>query len=219
MIKTTQTPAPQTAKPLSNSAIISRLKPQHTKQAASVLSQAFAEYPITQYLFSECPEEAPSRFRVMFEYLIDSRHVRGFPVLGCFIDSKLIGVAVVSEPGEGWSTPELDERYRQATEVFGPLATQRFEKYGDLCDETIPSWSHHYLGILGVLPQYQGHGYGINLVEAVKNEAASHPTSEGVCLNTEAPENLRFYEKCGFQIYKDHPVDEIRTWGMVLKQD
>jgi hypothetical protein len=48
---------------------ISRLNPTDIEEAASVLSEAFAEYPITQYMF-EGVEDGPDRFRVMFEYLI-----------------------------------------------------------------------------------------------------------------------------------------------------
>ena len=94
---------------------------------------------------------------------------------------------------------------------------ERFLKYADVCDDTVPSWPHHYLGILGVRPGYQGQGIGAALVEATKREALGHSVSEGVCLNTEAVENLAFYERRGLEILKSCPVDSIRTWSMVWR--
>ena len=94
---------------------------------------------------------------------------------------------------------------------------ERFLKYADVCDDTVPSWPHHYLGILGVRQDYQGQGIGAALVEATKREALSHSVSEGVPLNTEAVENHAFYERRGLEILKSCPADSIRTGSMVWR--
>ena len=197
---------------------ITRLSSEHIREAAGVLRQAFASYPITTYMFGDSPD-GPDRFRVMFEYLINSRLVQNSPVLGCRIDDELVGVAVLSEPGEGYTTEELDNQWDRACEVMGDLAMERFNKYGGLCDDTIPAGPYHYLGILGVLPNCQGQGVGRQLLEAVLEEARSHPDSKGVCLNTEAKRNLPFYNKSGFTVHGGLPVDSIYTWGMVWEKD
>lgn len=186
--------------------------------AARILSEAFARYPIATYMF-EGLGDGPERFRVMFEYLINSRIVRKWPVLAARIEGRIAGVAVISEPGEEFSTPELDAQWDQACAAMGEQAMERFLKYADACDEGVPSWPHHYLGILGVAPDYQGLGLGGRLVEATKREATIHPTSQGVCLNTEAERNLGFYEKHGLEIIDTRPVDSIRTWCMAWRSE
>lgn len=196
---------------------ISHLNNTHIVEAAAVLREAFAEYPVTQYMF-EGAADGPGRFGVMFEYLIQSRLVQNSPVLGCRIKGELVGVAVLSEPGEGYTTPELDAKWDHASEVMGDVAMERFNKYGDICDETIPSGPYHYLGILGVLPKCQGQGIGRQLLEVVLEEARSHPESCGVCLNTEVEKNLSFYKQSGFTVFKNTPVDTIHTWGMVWEK-
>ena len=206
---------------LSTTSLVSdiiRLNTTHIEEAAGVLRQAFAHYPITQYMF-EGAQSGPDRFGVMFEYLINSRLVQNSPVLGYRIDGELVGVAVLSEPGEGYTTPELDAQWDNASAVMGDVAMERFNKYGDLCDETIPTGPYHYLGILGVLPKCQGAGIGRQLLNEVLEEAQSHPESKGVCLNTEAKQNLPFYNQSGFTVYKGIPVDSIHTWGMVWEKD
>jgi len=197
---------------------VSHLETSNIEEAARVLSQAFVRYPVTNYLF-EGVENGQDRFRVMFEYLINSRIVRNSPVLGCHHGDKLVGVAVVSEPGEGYTNPELDAQWDHASAFMGEISMHRFEKYGDLCDETLPTWPHHYLGILGVLPQFQGKGIGRLLLETVLDEAKKHTTSRGVCLNTESERNLPFYGKSGFQVFNDIDVDSIHTWGMVWEKE
>ncbi len=197
---------------------IARLKNANIEEAAAVLRAAFADYPITHYLFEEVAT-GPERFGVMFEYLIQSRLVQKSPVLGCRIDGELVGVAVLSEPGEGYTTPELDAKWNHASTVMGDVAMERFNKYGEICDETIPSGPYHYLGILGVLPKCQGQGIGRQLLEVVLEEARSHPETRGVCLNTETEKNVPFYCKSGFSVFKNSPVDTIHTWGMVWEKD
>ena len=193
---------------------VDRLDVKDIASAADVLRDAFANYPITHYMF-EGLDDGPDRFRVMFEYLIKARIVRDWPVLVARANGEVLGVAVISEPGEEFSTPELDQLWDEASAAMGEQAMERFLKYADVCDETVPSWPHHYLGILGVKPDYQGLGIGAALVEATKREALSHPGSEGVCLNTEAVENLAFYEGRGLAVFESCPVDSIRTWSMV----
>ncbi|MDG2170594.1 MAG: GNAT family N-acetyltransferase [Opitutales bacterium] len=130
-----------------------------------------------------------------------------------------MGVAVLSEPGEGYTTPELDAKWETASAIMGKVGMERFNKYGGLCDETIPEGPYHYLGILGVLPKCQGQGVGRQLLERVLEEANNHPESLGVCLNTETDKNLPFYRKSGFEVFRDIPVDTIHTWGMVWEKD
>ena len=89
---------------------VDRLRRNDIASAANVLVYAFATYPITHYMF-EGPDDGPERFRVMFEYLIQARIVRNWPVLVARADREIAGVAVISEPGEEFSTPELDQQW------------------------------------------------------------------------------------------------------------
>lgn len=201
----------------SNLLEVHRLKQDEMSEASRVLSEAFEGYPVANYMFEGFLEQGPERFRVMFEYLINSRIVRNWPVFGCRLGGELVGVAVVSEPGEEWSTPELDAQWERATKAMGKRAMDRFLEYADACDAGLPDWPHHYLGILGVKPEYQGIGCGSSLVEAVKSDALLHDQSRGVCLNTETTINLPFYRRHGFKTIDSRDVGSIHTWCMTLK--
>lgn len=198
--------------------LIRRLNADDTQEASEVLCQAFENYPIRNYMFEGVEAEAADRFRVMLDYLITARLARGWPVLGCFCEGRLAGAAVISEPGEEWSTPALDAKWEAACEAMGTKAMERFLEYADACEAGTPAGGpYHYLGILGVLPAYQGRGLGRRLVEAAQLEALIHGNSKGILLNTEKESNLSFYRALGFKVVDTRPVGSIRTWSMLWK--
>jgi len=194
---------------------IDRISRADIEEASEVLGKAFVGYPLADYMFEGVENETERRFGVMFRYLITARLVRGWPVFGAWLGNRIVGVAVVSEPGEEWSTPELDKLWNEATESMGKQAIERFLAYADRCDEGAPGGDYHYLGILGVLPQYQGNGYGRLLIDAVKKEADQSSASGGVLLNTESASNVAYYESVGFQIVDQRPIGRERTWAML----
>lgn len=186
------------------------------RAAAAVLSAAFRGYPLLRYMFEGAGEaDAARAAQAMFEYLIVSRIARDWPALGCRVGGQLSGVAAVSEPGgEDGSTPELDALFAKASAALGPRAMERYMEYAAACDEGAPAGSYHYLGMLGVLPDRQGYGYGRKLLKAVKAAAEAHPFSEGVTLNTEALRNLPFYQSAGFEVLGARDVGPLQTWTL-----
>jgi len=63
-----------------------------------------------------------------------------------------------------------------------------------------PAESHFYLPILAVDPEFQESGCGRALLEALHARSERHPHSTGVCLETENPKNVPFYEHLGYQV-------------------
>jgi ribosomal protein S18 acetylase RimI-like enzyme len=63
-----------------------------------------------------------------------------------------------------------------------------------------PAEPHFYLPILAVHPDFQGSGCGRVLLEALQARSERHPRSSGVCLETENPKNVPFYEYIGYRV-------------------
>jgi ribosomal protein S18 acetylase RimI-like enzyme len=63
-----------------------------------------------------------------------------------------------------------------------------------------PAEPHFYLLILAAHPDFQGTGCGRVLLETLQARSARDPRSRGVCLETENPRNVPFYQHIGFRV-------------------
>jgi ribosomal protein S18 acetylase RimI-like enzyme len=72
-----------------------------------------------------------------------------------------------------------------------------------------PPEPHLYLPILAVHPEFQGSGHGRALLEAVHDRSKRHPHSTGVCLETENPNNVPFYEHLGYRVIARNTLADI----------
>ncbi|WP_162618764.1 GNAT family N-acetyltransferase [Pedobacter yulinensis] len=63
---------------------------------------------------------------------------------------------------------------------------------------------HHYLWFLGVRPECQNQGRGTWLLQQILADASASATE--VLLETSLPANLPFYERSGFQVYREIDV-------------
>jgi len=186
----------------------------HTEIAASVLSRAFSAYPLVNYLFVNATAQQRSALPWLVEAMIKSHLVRRWPVLGAWSEEKLVGAAVISSPDDRVSRQEADLFFNGIEQMIGTQAASRFDAYSNLCNAGLPTWPHHYLGILGVDPDYRGRHHGRALIAAAQALAAQDPQSEGIVLNTESPDNLTYYEQAGFQTLHSKRFDSITTWTM-----
>jgi GNAT superfamily N-acetyltransferase len=133
-------------------------------------------------------------------------------LIGCVDDEAIYGVACISFPERpGWP-PELDRVYEELKIQIGTESARRLEAYGRLSDEHRPDDPHHFLAVLGVDPHYQGRGLGRRLLEGIQRMAAAHPSSIGVALDTENPDNLPFYQRFGYKLTAESMLLDTKIW-------
>lgn len=91
----------------------------------------------------------------------------------------------------------------------------RFQRFLDQCHRECFTERAWYLLSLGIRPDHQGQGQGSALVRA--GLAAGFATGLPCCLETATPENVRFYERHGFQVRgtRQLPGDKLQLWMMV----
>ena len=183
------------------------------ESALDVLCAAFHDYPVTRYVVGADDPDYDSKLRELAGFFVEARLMRGVPLIGLCDGSTLIGVAVLTPPGESPAPPALDECHARVSRRLGAEAMARFERYDEACEATDPGHFAHYLGMIGVRPEVQGHGLGRQLMDAVKQRAQSHPRSTGVALNTESEENLQFYARMGFQRISEADAESVHTWS------
>ena len=196
---------------------VERLTRGHRGEVVRVLTASFLDYPATTYMLGTSPDFT-DRLAVLCGFFTDARFARGYPVLGVREGGDLAGVALVSEPDPADRPPEIAVLFGQLETVLGAAVLRRMRRYEDAGHDLVPPQPHHFLGMVGVLPEHQGKGYGRRLIEATQELAVQHPRSTGVCLHTEVPANVGFYRHLGFETVFEADVEGVHTWCMFWKR-
>jgi len=191
---------------------VTYLEPSLKPEAVAVLEASFCDYPLMRFVFQDAGPAYRDHLRQFVGYLCESRFQRHWPLYGLRDQGQLVGVAVVSEPGDPPPAPGLARCYMELQQTVGAAALDRFALYDEASDRGLPQCPHHYLGMVGVLPTHHRRGYGRRLVQEVQRRAQADPTSDGVCLNTETAANLRFYRSLGFRLIAEADFAHLHTW-------
>ncbi|NIM96219.1 MAG: GNAT family N-acetyltransferase [Anaerolineales bacterium] len=190
------------------------LSRDHLEGAIQLLSSAFSDDPLMHFLFNNRSPTFHQDLRELFRFTCEVRLELDWPILGCIADDGLVGVACVTEPEEVEWPESLGRTYRELVNSIGPEATERLERYSDLTDSYRPEMPHYYLAVLGVHPNAHGRGYGGLLLQEVGALSEGHPTSIGVGVDTENPENLSFYERFGYSLVAKTQLQDMDLWSM-----
>jgi GNAT superfamily N-acetyltransferase len=181
---------------------ISTLRPRQSKEAAAVAAAAFADDPIWQHAVAH-----PRRRRYPHTILLRAslRWTRSEQMARVArSDGRIIGLASWSLDGtiKLHESPEaVDPRHLRAWRtLFRRLGRDRFQVSAmfTALTESNPYDEGWFLGTLVVLPEHQGSGVGSALLRDGLAEADRH--GQPVTLQTSTPENVRFYERHGFEV-------------------
>jgi len=176
------------------------LDESRAEEAIDLLVLAFEEDPAYRYF---CRAERPGyrrRLRTVFRCSWALWRSSGQPLLGIASGQRLAGLAMIQEPGTRLALwPQL----RWLLTVLltaGPRVPWRILGDMRIAEPARPAEPHFYLLILAVHPDFQGIGCGRALLEALQARSARHSGSRGVCLETENPDNVPFYEHNGYRV-------------------
>jgi GNAT superfamily N-acetyltransferase len=191
---------------------VESLTREQRDEAARVLVESFREYPYMRYVLRESGDDYEHHLETLVRFIVDPRLGRHHPVLGLVEDGRITGVATVVEPESQRGAEAVERLLGSLRATIGDSACARMALWERLGETARPLKPYHFLGTLGVLPGRQGGGRGRRLIDAVKRLARAHPTSRGVCLNTERSTNVGFYEHLGFELVGEADIEDIHSW-------
>src|SRR5262249_39941866 len=132
-----------------------------------------------------------------------------------FDSNSLVAVALMDVSSlKPWA--EQQAELARLKKIIGDEAYARVELYERTTAAAEPSEPHHFLGMLGVLPEHRGKNFGRILLEEVKNISAADPQSTGVCLTTEDVQNVSYYQHFGYHVISETKIAELHSWCMFL---
>ncbi|MFO0919101.1 MAG: GNAT family N-acetyltransferase [Planctomycetaceae bacterium] len=181
-----------------------------------MLARAFLDYPAMVFANPDAARRRRGVFTLYSAILRDS-----FPYGEVYTSEHVEGIAAWLPPGV--DLPSLPREIRAGFVglpfTFGWTAFWRLIAI-DTCARrlhhkyvTEPHW---FLATLGVDPAHQGQGIGSAVLQPVLNRADQERT---LCyLETHRPENVRLYERHGFEVQELHQSVHLPPiWAMLRK--
>jgi GNAT superfamily N-acetyltransferase len=177
--------------------------------AVGVLSRGMRDNPIHQAVFGPDPARRMRLLAHLFDALL---RVWSHPVICARLDGVLVGVAGMLPPGT--CRPRAAQALRLATPILaaGPADALRGLRWTAAWARRNPREPHCHLGPVAVDTRLQGHGIGGQMLAAfaARMDAAHQPAY----LETDKPENVRFYRRFGFQVTSEATVLSTPNWFM-----
>ena len=186
------------------------LRSEEIPEAVDVIARGMRDNPLHVAAYGDDPER---RLRC------HARLMRGlFRVVStqqpiCAVrDGALVGVTGVSPVGTCQPTAAQRLRLLPSLVLLGPRTAARVGRWISIWAKRDPGEPHVHLGPLAVDADLQGKGIGSLIMQqqCVGLDAAG----EVGCLETDKLENVRFYERFGFEVVGEQPVLDVPNWFM-----
>jgi ribosomal protein S18 acetylase RimI-like enzyme len=186
------------------------LRPEEIPEAVDVIARGMRDNPLHVAAYGDDPER---RLRC------HARLMRGlFRVVStqqpiCAVrDGALVGVTGVSPVGTCQPTAAQRLRLLPSLVLLGPRTAARVGRWISIWAKRDPGEPHVHLGPLAVDADLQGKGIGSLIMQqhCLRLDAAG----EVGYLETDKLENVRFYERFGFEVVGEQPVLDVPNWFM-----
>jgi ribosomal protein S18 acetylase RimI-like enzyme len=186
---------------------IEPLRPDMTAEASRALARAFVTNPLHVAAFG--PDRL-SRNEAFFRTGLSA--MKG-PKLVALEGSRILGlIHSVDSPGCQFSGVEQLRMTPAMITGFGIRSAVRVGSWLSAWAKHDPNEPHSHLGPIGVDPGAQGRHIGRRLMEQYCGELDRTATSS--YLETDRPENVRFYRQFGFETTAEIPVLGVSNYLM-----
>jgi len=197
------------------------LRPGDKAAFVAVMADAFAHDPLFVAAFGDDGERPRNKAatEVFLSFLFDMTGIMGGAPHGLFVDGKLAGCSLIEPPAGNplaRATRTLASLLR-----FLPVAmrlpwrtTLLLNGYMTATRAAAPHLPHHYLTLVGVLPERQGQGLGRRLVENAFEQSRRHARSNGLALDTENAGNATLYRCWGFAMREAVDIGGLTAYCM-----
>jgi ribosomal protein S18 acetylase RimI-like enzyme len=188
------------------------LGPAETPEGVGVCARGMRDNPLHVAAFGPDPERRLDALTRMFTAFFKT--YKGQEPFGLRRDGALVAATGVGPPGSCPNRPTVGQRVRLTPVVLalGPRTASRMGAWMKAWAERDPDDTHSHLGPLAVDAHLQGQGIGTVLLdEYCRRLDAAAQTGY---LETDKAENVRFYERGGFEVVGEADVIGVRNWFM-----
>jgi ribosomal protein S18 acetylase RimI-like enzyme len=178
-------------------------------EALDVLARGMRDNPLHIAAFGEDPELRLRRFRTLMSAAFSVKDF-SHTLVARREDGAIVGVCGMMPPGD--CVPDFGQRLRLLPILLhiGPRAAGRAMRWMGVWEKHDPEECHWHLGPLAIDAYAQGRGVGSRLMQVFC--AQMDAAREDAYLETDKPENVRFYERFGFEVVSEQNVLGVPNW-------
>ena len=177
--------------------------------AAGVLARGMRDNPVHEAAFGEDPSERRRILERFFGSFLPT--MRRAPICARS-GHEIVGVLGLAPPGTCQPPPWHEIRLLPAILRPGPAATVRTLRWFFQWQRRDPKERHWHLGPVAVEPELQGRGIGGRMMERFVEVVDAD--GGAAYLETDKPENVRLYEKFGFEVVEEATILDTPNWFM-----
>jgi ribosomal protein S18 acetylase RimI-like enzyme len=189
------------------------LRPDEVSDAVGVLARGMRDNPLHVAAYGDDPDRRlRCHARVVAGLL---RVFRAQQPIAAIADTTLVGVTGVAPAGTCQPTTGQRLRLMPSMLALGPRTAGRVAAWVSNWAEHDPDEPHVHLGPLAVDAHLQGRGIGSRLME--EHCRRLDASGELGYLETDRRENVRFYERFGYEVVSEDDVIGVRNWFMLRR--
>jgi ribosomal protein S18 acetylase RimI-like enzyme len=189
--------------------------PSEIEAVVGVISRGMRDNPTHVAALGEDPGRREKRVRRIFS--------RVLPVMGHSLilarhpDGTILGVLGMAAPGRCQANVKQRMQLTFGLLPLGPRALSRSLRWVGTWEKRDPEERHWHLGPVAVDTHLQGMGIGSKLMRVFC--AQMDAAGEDAYLETDKPENVRFYERFGFEVVGEEEVIGVPNWYMTRRAE
>ncbi len=186
-------------------------------EAMEVTARGMRDNPLHVAVYGDDPELRLRKLRRTFDAAAGVLGLHRHLLVARAPDGAIVGVCGTVPPGE--CQPSLGQQLRLMPRVLanGPRVTLRAARWLGAWAKRDPETRHWHLGPVAVDAHLQGIGIGSRLMEA--HCARVDDAGEDAYLETDKPENVRFYERFGYEVIGEGEILGVPNWFMLRRPD
>ncbi len=189
------------------------LRRSEVPEAVALLARGMRDNPVHLAAFGPDPEQRRRSLERMFGTFF---RVFGHQRPTCAVDGEtLVAVAGIAPTGTCQPTAGQRLRFLPAMVAMGPGASRRVNSWLGAWAKQDPEQPHSHLGPLAVDAPLQGRGIGSQVMTDYCGRLDA--AAEVGYLETDKPDNVRFYERHGYSVVSEATVIGLPNWFMIRR--
>jgi ribosomal protein S18 acetylase RimI-like enzyme len=186
------------------------------EEVLDVLARGMRDNPLHVAAFGEDPERRRRSLRGLMAAAFSIRDI-SHTLVARREDGVIVGVCGMMPPGN--CLPDFRQRLRLLPTLLsiGPRAVGRMMRWLGVWEKHDPEERHWHLGPLAVDAHLQGMGVGSRMMQVFC--AQMDAAREDTYLETDKRENVRFYERFGFEVVGEQEVLGVTNYFMLRRAE